>query len=92
MPCSACARSISRSPASCIASIILKYGLSLVLVVIGVKMLIADIYHVPTWLALVVTGLLIGGSVVVSILRPSEGPVAVGWVPGSPKAKPPKKD
>ena len=70
----------------------LKYGLSLVLVVIGVKMLIADVYHVPTWLALVITGLLIGGSVVVSMLRPSEGPAAVGWVPGSPKAKPPKKD
>ena len=70
----------------------LKYGLSLVLVVIGVKMLIADFYHVPTWLALLITALLIGGSVVVSMLRPSEGPVAVGWVPGSPKAKPPKKD
>jgi Membrane protein TerC, possibly involved in tellurium resistance len=35
----------------------LKYGLSLVLVVIGVKMLIADLYHVPTWLALLITGL-----------------------------------
>ena len=35
----------------------LKYGLSLVLVVIGVKMLIADFYHVPTWLALLITGL-----------------------------------
>jgi hypothetical protein len=40
---------------------------------------------------LLVTGLLIGGSVVVSMLRPSTGPAAVGWVPGSPKAKPPPK-
>ena len=70
----------------------LKYGLSLVLVVIGVKMLIADLYHVPTWLALVVTGVLIGGSVLVSMLRPSVEPAARGWVPGSPRAKPPKKD
>ncbi len=69
----------------------LKYGLSLVLVVIGVKMLIADLYHLPTWVALLITALLIGGSVVVSMLRPSEGPVAVGWVPGSPKAKPAKR-
>jgi hypothetical protein len=41
---------------------------------------------------LLITALLIGGSVVVSILRPTVEPVAVGWVPGSPKAKPPKKD
>lgn len=69
----------------------LKYGLALVLVVIGAKMLIADIYHLPTWLALAITGILIGGSVVVSLLRPSET-VSHGWVPGSsPKPKPPKE-
>ena len=61
----------------------LKYGLALVLVVIGIKMLIADIYHLPTWLALAITGLLIGGSVAISLLRPTEEPVSRGWVPGS---------
>ena len=70
----------------------LKYGLSLVLVVIGAKMLAADIYHLPTWIALVITGVLIGGSMLVSMLRPAAKPVARGWVPGSPRAKPPRKD
>jgi tellurite resistance protein TerC len=67
----------------------LKYGLALVLVVIGIKMLIADIYHLPTWLALAITGVLIAGSVAISMLRPAKGPVSHGWVPGSsPKPKP----
>ena len=60
--------------------------------VIGVKMLIADIYHLPTWVALAITGILIGGSVAISMLRPAEGPVSRGWVPGSsPKPKPQAK-
>ena len=61
----------------------LKYGLSLVLVVIGAKMLIVDIYHLPTWLALAITGILIAGSVALSMLLPTTKPVARGWVPGS---------
>jgi tellurite resistance protein TerC len=69
----------------------LKYGLSLVLVVIGAKMLITDLYHLPTSLALLITALLIGGSVLVSILRPAKEPMPLGWVPGSPKSKPPPK-
>jgi tellurite resistance protein TerC len=70
----------------------LKYGLALVLVVIGVKMLIADVYHLPTWLALAITGLLIGGSVAISMLRPAKEPVSHGWIPGSsPKPRPAKK-
>ncbi len=63
----------------------LKYGLSLVLVVIGLKMLIADLYHLPTWLALAITGVLIGGAVVASMLWPPAKPVPRGWVPGSPR-------
>jgi tellurite resistance protein TerC len=70
----------------------LKYGLSLVLVVIGVKMLIVDFFPVPTWLALVITGLLIGGSIAISLLRPAPEAVPHGWVPGSPPAKPRRKD
>ncbi|HEX4573103.1 MAG TPA: TerC family protein [Dongiaceae bacterium] len=70
----------------------LKYGLALVLVVIGVKMLIADLYHLPTWLALAITGVLIGGSVAISLLRPADEPVSRGWVPGSSrKPKPAAK-
>ena len=61
----------------------LKYGLSLVLVVIGAKMLIVDIYHLPTWLALAITGILIAGSVALSMLLPTTKPVARGWAPGS---------
>jgi tellurite resistance protein TerC len=70
----------------------LKYGLSLVLVVIGAKMLVVDIYPLPTWFALLLTGLLIGASVVISVIRPPVKPVARGWVPGSPTRKPKPKD
>jgi tellurite resistance protein TerC len=69
----------------------LKYGLSLVLIAIGTKMLIMDIYKVPTALALGVTAALIGGSMLISVLKtrgepegavPAEAPR--WWVPGSP--------
>lgn len=46
----------------------LKTGLSLVLVFIGAKMLVAHFYPIPSVVALVVTAALIGGSVVLSIL------------------------
>ncbi len=71
----------------------LKYGLSLVLIVVGVKMLMVDIYKIPTAVALLITAALIGGSVLISILRTrGEPPAGVEeaprwWVPGSP-AKP----
>jgi tellurite resistance protein TerC len=44
----------------------LKYGLALVLVFVGTKMLIADIYKVPIVVSLGVVVLLLGGSVVAS--------------------------
>ncbi|WP_207480312.1 TerC family protein [Arenibaculum pallidiluteum] len=47
----------------------LKYGLSLVLVAIGVKMLLADVWAVPTALALGITATLIGGSIVLSLVK-----------------------
>lgn len=71
----------------------LKYGLSLVLVVIGFKMIANYIYggkFVPTELALLITAVLIGGSVVASLIK-TRGMAAAparlptGWVPGSPK-------
>lgn len=71
----------------------LKYGLSLVLMVVGAKMLINAAFGkvIPTEAALLVTALLIGGSMLVSVLKtrglPKEATTAEavhGWVPGSP--------
>lgn len=76
----------------------LKYGLSLVLMVVGAKMIINAAFGkvIPTEAALLVTALLIGGSMLVSMVktRGLPKPVATadamhGWVPGSPaKAEP----
>ncbi|MCD6027061.1 MAG: TerC family protein [Solimicrobium sp.] len=46
----------------------LKYGLALVLMFVGGKMLIADWWHVPTWLSLSVIGAVVLGSIIVSLL------------------------
>lgn len=66
----------------------LKYGLSLVLVVIGAKMLLVDIYKMPTAIALAITAALIGGSIVLSLVRTArEADGAAGrrgWIPGTP--------
>jgi tellurite resistance protein TerC len=53
----------------------LHYGLALVLVFIGAKMLVAYWYHMPTWLSLVIVIGTISTSVVVSLLATRrEGP------------------
>jgi tellurite resistance protein TerC len=67
----------------------LKYGLSLVLVVIGFKMIANYLYggkFVPTELALLITSVLVGGSIALSLLRTRGASPAppTGWVPGSP--------
>ncbi|WP_137389548.1 TerC family protein [Rhodoligotrophos defluvii] len=70
----------------------LKYALSLVLVVIGFKMIANYFYggkFVPTELALFTTVVLIGGSIVLSLMRtrgmaPEPQALPTGWVPGSP--------
>ncbi|MGK2907629.1 MAG: TerC family protein [Desulfuromonadales bacterium] len=78
----------------------LKYGLSLVLMVVGAKMLINAAFGkiIPTEAALLVTALLIGGSMLVSVLKTRRLPKEIstaeavhGWVPGSP-AKPKSKE
>ena len=46
---------------------LLKYGLALVLVFVGTKMLIADFYKVPIGVALGVVGLIIGTSIAASL-------------------------
>jgi tellurite resistance protein TerC len=67
----------------------LKYALSLVLVVIGGKMILNGIFGekvIPTEIALAVTAVLIFGSIALSLLRPARGgsgAAATGWVPGS---------
>jgi tellurite resistance protein TerC len=53
----------------------LNYGLSVVLMFIGVKMLLPEKYHVPTWAALVVIAGVLGVSVLLSVLFPKkDGP------------------
>ncbi|NKD54870.1 MULTISPECIES: TerC family protein [unclassified Haematospirillum] len=55
----------------------LKYGLALLLVVVGVKMLMVDFYKMPTWVALSLIVGIIGGSVLLSIWKTrNEGPQA----------------
>src|SRR5690606_12182856 len=49
----------------------LKVGLSLVLVFIGMKMMLVEYVRVPSLLALLVTVLLVGGSILASILLPA---------------------
>jgi tellurite resistance protein TerC len=47
----------------------IKYGLALVLVFIGIKMLLIDIYKIPTGISLATVALLIGGSVLISWIK-----------------------
>lgn len=69
----------------------LKYGLSLVLVTIGGKMIANYFYggkFIPTEWALLATFVLVGGSIVLSLLRTRGRPaetaaLTTGWVPGS---------
>ncbi len=70
----------------------LKYALSLVLIVVGGKMIANYFYggkFVPTELALLITAVLIGGSIAFSLLKTrgraaEPGSFPTGWVPGSP--------
>lgn len=47
---------------------LLKYGLAAILIFIGIKMLLLDIYKIPTGIALGVVGAILAGSVVASLL------------------------
>lgn len=53
---------------------LLKYGLAMVLVFIGTKMLIMPWYHVPVAASLAMITVLIGGSVVASLIATRRGP------------------
>jgi tellurite resistance protein TerC len=50
----------------------LNYGLSVVLMFIGAKMLLPEKYHVPTWAALAVVAGVLGISVLASVLFPKK--------------------
>jgi tellurite resistance protein TerC len=50
----------------------LKYGLAAVLVFVGVKMMLVDVYKIPVTASLAAVGVLIGASIAVSLLRPRE--------------------
>jgi tellurite resistance protein TerC len=45
----------------------LKIGLAVVLVLVGVKMLLTDVVHVPVWASLLAIGLVLATSVVASL-------------------------
>ena len=47
----------------------LKVGLALVLVFVGAKMMLADVYHMPVLVSLAVIATLIGGSIAMSLLH-----------------------
>jgi len=50
----------------------LNYGLSLVLIFIGIKMLLPEDYHVPTWIALLVIAVTLAASVLASVMFPKK--------------------
>ena len=58
----------------------LKYGLAAVLVFVGAKMMLVDVYKVPVLLSLAVIAVLIGGAIALSLRRgrrPAASPAAV---------------
>jgi tellurite resistance protein TerC len=56
----------------------LKVGLAAVLVFVGAKMLIEDVYHVPIAVSLGVIALILSSAIVASLLRTREAPGARG--------------
>jgi tellurite resistance protein TerC len=48
---------------------LLSYGLAALLGLVGVKMLLADVWHAPTWLSLVAIVVILGSTAVLSILK-----------------------
>ena len=57
---------------------LLGYGLALVLVFIGIKMLLLEVYKIPVGVALLGVAALIAGSIVLSVLRPPRPPAGPG--------------
>jgi tellurite resistance protein TerC len=55
---------------------LLKVGLSIVLTFVGVKMLLASVFDIPIFISLLVIALILGASVVGSLIFPREKNVA----------------
>ena len=53
-----------------VAAALTAVGLALVLVFVGIKMAIVDVYKIPIALSLGMIAILIGGAIVASLLRP----------------------
>jgi tellurite resistance protein TerC len=69
----------------------LNFGLSLVLIFAGGKMVLSDVYELPIWASLVVITGLLGGSVGASLLRrPAMLPVPVRSLHEGPLPPPPR--
>jgi tellurite resistance protein TerC len=51
----------------------LHYGLSVILVFVGVKMVLSDLYKIPIGISLGVVGLIIAGSIAASLIWPRKG-------------------
>ena len=67
----------------------LKFGLSLVLVFVGAKMMLIDVFKVPTAVSLAVIATVIGGSIALSLLRPPKhGAAAPPLAEPEPKVEP----
>jgi tellurite resistance protein TerC len=52
---------------------LLNYGLAVILAFVGVKMLLSDVWHMPTWLSLAVIVGCLAAAVGASLLRPNGG-------------------
>lgn len=48
----------------------LHYGFASIIMILGVKMLVSDVYHVPVTVSLVLIVLILMGSMIASLLRP----------------------
>ncbi|GAA5233326.1 TerC family protein [Verticiella sediminum] len=57
---------------------LLPYGLALVLVLIGTKMLLIDLYHIPVQWSLLATALILGATMVLSLRIPPKPGVSTG--------------
>jgi tellurite resistance protein TerC len=56
----------------------LKFGLSVVLVYVGMKMALSELVHPPIWLSLLVIAVVLTASIVTSLLRTSEDEAEAG--------------
>ena len=62
----------------------LHYGLSAVLIFVGVKMVASDLVHIPTWISLAVIALVLGISIWASLKWPAKDAHAPAPPPGEP--------